>query len=454
MSARFYTYDDNGNITSVVQDGVTTSYTYDALGQLIRVVDGHEGATWEYSYDQGGNILSKKKYVDDTLAESKTFTYGNSNWKDQLTAVNGTTITYDQIGNPLSDGTWTYTWEKGRQLKCMSKAGTTASFKYNENGLRIQKTVNGVVTNYTLHGKNIVHMTQGSNSLHFYYDASNKPAIVEYNGVKYAYVHNLQGDIVAILDSNGNAVVQYKYDAWGRPISKTGSMASTLGTVQPFRYRGYVYDEETGLYYLRSRYYISSIQRFINSDLLCGNNQFAYCMNKPTNESDKDGFESSNCSDGAQSSGLEGYCDALEDAMDFWCHVQLFLICPLGVITVQSLHYNRNILNVTYSKQEIEAMKLEAEPEDKAKFHQNNLRDGENEKYVIGEWASSEVVFYATGELNNTPEDQGSFNVYSGDNAFLNVTVHGVFDVIPYMIWGNSPADSTSITDRIIMAVQ
>ena len=277
-----YTYDDNGNITSVVQDGVTTSYTYDALGQLIRVVDGHEGATWEYSYDQGGNILSKKKYVDDTLVESKTFTYGNSNWKDQLTAVNGTPITYDEIGNPKNDGTWTYTWEKGRQLKSMSKSGTTASFKYNENGLRIQKTVNGVVTNYTLHGKNVVHMTQGSNMLHFFYDASNKPAIVDFNGTKYAYVHNLQGDIVAILDSAGTVVVQYKYDAWGRIISKMGSLASTLGTVQPFRYRGYVYDEETGLYYLRSRYYIPSLCRFINSDSLLSTNLFAYCNNQPT----------------------------------------------------------------------------------------------------------------------------------------------------------------------------
>lgn len=69
------------------------------------------------------------------------------------------------------------------------------------------------------------------------------------------YIHNLQGDIVGIIDSNGNEVVQYTYDAWGKVLSTAGTMASTLGTVQPFRYRGYVYDVETGLYYLRSRYY-------------------------------------------------------------------------------------------------------------------------------------------------------------------------------------------------------
>lgn len=137
----------------------------------------------------------------------------------------------------------------------MQSVDTTATFVYNENGLRVQKTVNGVVTKYTLHSKNVVHMTQSSNNLHFFYDAQNKPALVVYNDIPYSYIKNLQGDIVAILDSTGTAVVNYVYDAWGRPISKTGSMAGTLGTVQPFRYRGYVYDEETGLYYLRSRYY-------------------------------------------------------------------------------------------------------------------------------------------------------------------------------------------------------
>ena len=172
----------------------------------------------------------------------------------------------------------------------MESIDKTVCFAYNEHGLRVQKTVNGVVTDYTLHGKNIVHLTQGSNNLHFFYDASNKPAIVEFNGTRYAYVHNLQGDIVAILDSNGTAVVQYKYDAWGKPISKTGTLASTLGTIQPFRYRGYVYDEETGLYYLRSRYYNVSNIRFLNADeLLASCNLFAYCNNSPTCNLDSSG---------------------------------------------------------------------------------------------------------------------------------------------------------------------
>ena len=80
-------------------------------------------------------------------------------WRDKLTAVNGGTIRYDAIGNPLNDGTWTYTWQNGRQLQKMQKSGVTAEFVYNADGLRVQKTVNGVATKYTLHGKNIVHMT-------------------------------------------------------------------------------------------------------------------------------------------------------------------------------------------------------------------------------------------------------------------------------------------------------
>ena len=102
-------------------------------------------------------------------------------------------------------------------------------------------------------------------------------------------MHNLQGDIIAIVDGNGNKVVEYKYDAWGKPLSKTGSMASTLGTLNPFRYRGYVYDEETGLYYLYSRFYHPSIGRFCNADRRVEKNLFTYCNNRPTNKIDSNG---------------------------------------------------------------------------------------------------------------------------------------------------------------------
>ena len=300
-----YGYDDNGNIASATLNGKWTGYTYDALGQLVQVNDhsdtrsGENGTTWKYTYDLGGNILKKERfaYADTTTPlETVTYEYGDAAWRDKLTAVNGNDIAYDAIGNPLNDGTWTYTWQNGRQLQKMQKSGVTAEFVYNADGLRVQKTVNGVATKYTLHGKNVVHMTSGTDELHFFYDAQNRPAVVVYNGTAYAYVKSLQGDIVALLNGAGNVVVSYAYDAWGAPIGKSGSMAETLGSVQPFRYRGYVFDEETGLYYLRSRYYNAVLSRFINMDsvLLKGilqSNQQAYCINNPILYSDSNGHD-------------------------------------------------------------------------------------------------------------------------------------------------------------------
>ena len=303
-----YSYDDNGNIASATLNGKWTGYTYDALGQLVQVNDhsdtrsGENGTTWKYTYDLGGNILKKERFAyNDTTTplETVTYEYGDANWRDKLTAVNGSTIRYDAIGNPLNDGTWTYTWQNGRQLQKMQKSGVTAEFVYNADGLRVQKTVNGVATKYTLHGKNIVHMTSGTDELHFFYDAQNKPAVVIFNGIAYAYLYDLQGDVIGLVDNNGTQMVSYTYDAWGKMLSKTGTLASTLGTIQPFRYRGYALDEETELYYNQSRFYNPSIARFITADTtgvltaslksLTEKNLFAYCDNNPVMRKDIDG---------------------------------------------------------------------------------------------------------------------------------------------------------------------
>ena len=115
--------------------------------------------------------------------------------------------------------------------------------------------------------------------------------MVSYNGTKYTYVHNLQGDIVGILDASGSLVVEYSYDAWGKPTAVAGGMAGTLGALNPFRYRGYVWDEESGFYYVSSRYYDPEVGRWINADGelsevggdIRGYNLFAYCFNNPVN---------------------------------------------------------------------------------------------------------------------------------------------------------------------------
>ena len=114
--------------------------------------------------------------------------------------------------------------------------------------------------------------------------------------MKYIYVKNLQGDVLHILDNMGNVVVSYAYDAWGKVYSVTGSLADTLGTINPIRYRSYYYDNETGFYYLNSRYYNPEVKRFINADGVIGANQdltsynlYAYCGNNPINRADSEG---------------------------------------------------------------------------------------------------------------------------------------------------------------------
>jgi RHS repeat-associated protein len=120
--------------------------------------------------------------------------------------------------------------------------------------------------------------------------------MVTYNGTNYYYQNNLQGDIIKLMDMAGSTVVSYTYDSWGKQLSCTGSLANTLGVANPLRYRSYIFDEETGLYYLQSRYYNPVFGRFINTDTNLGstnnilsNNPYSYCHNTPVNFVDSSG---------------------------------------------------------------------------------------------------------------------------------------------------------------------
>lgn len=152
-----YTYDALGNITSVSQDGsVVAGYHYDALGRLTREDIYNLHRSYGYTYDDGGNIKTKTEYAfneGEILAALSTISYGYSTtWKDQLTTYNGSSITYDAIGNPLTyyNGL-NFTWENGRQLASVTKGGASlAQYSYNDEGIRVSKTVNGVTTKYYL----------------------------------------------------------------------------------------------------------------------------------------------------------------------------------------------------------------------------------------------------------------------------------------------------------------
>ena len=303
-----YTYDDNGNITSVAYGQYLLSYEYDSANQLIRENDRYNDITIAYEYDDAGNILSKSyyPYTVGALGEPEgvtTYSYGDSSWGDLLTGYYDRTITYDTIGNPLSDGIWTYTWQNGRELASMTGNGVTWSYTYDANGMRTSRT-NGTDTyHYIYNGGQLVQM-QKNNTDTLYFDHAT--GTVTWNGVTYYYVYNLQGDVIAILDGNGTCVAEYIYDAWGYLVYTYGS----LGFLNPLTYRGYVYDHETGLYYLQSRYYSPEIGRFLNADNypstgqgLTGNNMFAYCGNNPVSRKD-DGGEFWNIVIGAAVGGV------------------------------------------------------------------------------------------------------------------------------------------------------
>lgn len=203
-------------------------------------------------------------------------------------SYNGQTFAYDAIGNSTIYRNKTLEWSHGRQL---DKFADIAEFAYNVNGIRISKKANGFTTSYFLNGNKIIKQQDSLNTLNFYYGADgltgfhisifNNDKTIKHEG-NYYYKKNLQGDIIGICDNTGEEIIKYTYDAWGNhkafnsktnepfDISSIGSYTNTENLVQniaiknPFRYRSYYYDFETGLYYLNSRHYDPQTGRFIN----------------------------------------------------------------------------------------------------------------------------------------------------------------------------------------------
>ena len=328
---RWYTYDNVGNILtecrwiSSSSKPVQESYTYDAKNQLTRHDSVTQNCTITYSYDAGGNITAKNIYAyttgsldGKTATETVNYTYGNDAWKDELTSYKGEAIEYDEIGNPELYRGWTMGWE-GRQLKSAGKNGTNLSFTYDSEGIRTSKTVGSTTTKYLLNGTQILAQKTGSTTLSFFYDQQgNRVGMADGKNNFYYYIYNVQGDVIALADaSTGKLAVTYTYDAWGKVLSVNDTTANSVGTQNPFRYRGYYYDTETSLYYLQSRYYDPDTGRFINADTFISTdvsgvlsaNMFAYCENNPIMRADPTG-ELFGAISGAIIGGLTGALSA------------------------------------------------------------------------------------------------------------------------------------------------
>ena len=317
-----YTYDSaNANITKITSaDGtIQNQYTYDALGRLLREDNLNAGRTYVYTYDSDGNILTKTTYGFTTAIGTPTttmysryvYTYGNSSWGDQLTAYRGNSISYDAVGNPTSyyNGNRIYfAWTNGNNLASAKKNSVTTSYTYNDSGIRTSKNVGGIEHTYTLDGSIILSEAYDGKLFLYYYDEKGAPIGMAYrkNSFEadvfeyYLFEKNFQGDITGIYREDGTQVVWYGYDAWGNSIS--GSYLPNYDDIyeaNPFRYRGYYYDNETGFYYCGSRYYDPVIGRFINPDstntlmntpmAYTDKNLYAYCDNNPVMRVDNGG---------------------------------------------------------------------------------------------------------------------------------------------------------------------
>ena len=307
-----YTYDQNGNITQYqVSDtnasGGTTktvTYQYDELNRLIRENNQILNKTVTYAYDIGGNLVSEKEYAyaSGTLPASasvtKTGTF-DPVWKDKLVKWNGVAMTYDASGNMITKGSTRYTWTLGNALAAVS-GGKNIQYSYDHAGHRIRKVVDGAVTQMRYAGDLLVSERTGSEKTLWYrYDSSGNVIALTYESEIYMYLRNAQNDIIGLLDKDGKVVVRYTYDSWGQVVKIEGTLKDKVGARNPFRYKGYYYDVETGLYYCRSRYYDPAIRRFIsaddtqvlrdNLDMLGEKNLYAYCDDNPITRVDGDG---------------------------------------------------------------------------------------------------------------------------------------------------------------------
>ena len=184
-------------------------------------------------------------------------------------------------------------------MKHITGAGLDMYCMYNDSGKRIRKTVNGVTTDFYLDGSAILMQTSSDGSrIDFFYDDKGNVFAMKYQNEMYFYRKNLFGDILGILDSHGTELVKYEYNSWGKLLNLTDYSSNGLGRRNPFRFKGYYYDEELGMYYLNSRYYDPETGRMLSPDVLialrsdigvAAKNLYIYCDNNPIHRKDNGG---------------------------------------------------------------------------------------------------------------------------------------------------------------------
>ena len=246
-----------------------------------------------------------------TVQTQDLFTYHTDGWKDQLLSWNGKSYAYDAGGNPTVLRGMALTWGEGRRLKRIAATAGEVTFAYDSDGKRVRKTSGGNDTTYYYNGNVLSGLVKKASkdagttgtgtTVQFVYDTQGKPFMLRMNGkTDYFYLYNGLGDITGLVDSGNQVVVRYQYNSWGKVTSTQDTSGVSLATLNPFCYRKYVYDPETGLYCLGSRYYDPEVGRFVNADdtdvifakpqELYHKNLYVYCDNNPVVRRDLQGY--------------------------------------------------------------------------------------------------------------------------------------------------------------------
>jgi RHS repeat-associated protein len=308
-------YDDANRRTSLtLPNGIVTEYEYDDASQLTGI-----------SYKHGTNTLGDLTYVYDAAGRRTMIggsyarsglppavTTASYNAANQQTAFGSQSLSYDLNGNLTSDGTNTYVWNSRDQLASMTGPGLTASFQYDAFGRRINKTVNGTTTSYLYDGANLVQeQSAGSPTANILAGALDEVFIRSDAQGTWNFLIDGLGSTLALTDSTGTVQTDYTYEPFGKTITSGNSSGN------PSQYTGRENDG-TGLYYFRSRYYSSSLQRFISEDpigFLGGINLYAYVDNDPISYRDPFGLKPKNPGDDADGDAT-GLVAALRGVVD------------------------------------------------------------------------------------------------------------------------------------------
>lgn len=301
-------YDGRERLSTLTDEssGDTQQFGYDAADRLTSWSQAY-GSSATYAYDAAGNLTTR-------VQDGVTTTFGHDLDDRLTTAVAGsvvTTFSYDDLGRMASRSTGTtlttYSWDTRSKLATVASAGTTVTYAYDVSGLPARRvaTVSGVAssTTYAWSGGKLAAERFADGTLYrFVYGPGGMPLqLLETTpqGATNTYAYQLDplGDVVGITGTKGSYPAMYRYDPWG--ACTTVWADSSVAVRNPLRYRGYFYDADLALYVLPARVYDPSLARFLSRDPDVSTaispramNRYAYCEGNPVGNSDPSGTDS------------------------------------------------------------------------------------------------------------------------------------------------------------------